>query len=317
VRAQVPCSGSEHTFRTWLAPGTFVDEILGNAAVNGNRSRSPERSHDREPTAGRYPSTDLSRFGTVTRLSRRYVMTSLRSKVPEPAKRVYRSVREFRRDRAEPWRKADRRDTTNIKLMIAFRLGEGDDAVDVGANRGEFLERIVHCAPRGQHLAFEPQPALSEQLAQRYPSATVFPLALADFDGSAEFEIVDTNSPLSSLEIGRDLTAFGSPERRSIEVEVRRLDSVIPRGYSPSFIKVDVEGSEVAFLRGAMRTLRHSKPLIVLEHGLGAENEEFWQLLTVEAGLRMFSIDGIGPLERNQFLDLISGGNRWNWLCHP
>jgi hypothetical protein len=53
----------------------------------------------------------------------------------------------------------------------------------------------------------------------------------------------------------------------AIEVEVRRLDEFLPELTNVSFIKIDVEGGEIACLRGAAGLLERFRPFVSVEYG--------------------------------------------------
>ena len=77
----------------------------------------------------------------------------------------------------------------------------------------------------------------------------------------------------------------------SIRVPVVRLDSLpLP---SPDLIKLDVEGSETAVLRGARQLLERAGPAIVIE--LHATNEEVSDLLD-DCGYTTQNLDSSAPV---------------------
>jgi Methyltransferase FkbM domain len=58
--------------------------------------------------------------------------------------------------------------------------------------------------------------------------------------------------------------AAGDPD--AVEIPVRTLDSLREDlGFHPDLVKIDVEGYEIAVLRGASRTLREDRPVLFLE----------------------------------------------------
>jgi Methyltransferase FkbM domain len=78
----------------------------------------------------------------------------------------------------------------------------------------------------------------------------------------------------------------------SLRAKVRTdlLDNIVSERID--LIKIDVEGAELQVLRGAVNTIRKSKPVIIFEHGYGAAEyygttpEQVYDLLT-ECGLHL------------------------------
>jgi hypothetical protein len=111
-------------------------------------------------------------------------------------------------------------------------------------------------------------------------------------------------------------------ETEVIEVETERLDSHLPEGWLPDFVKIDVEGAEGLAIAGAIDTLRSARPTMVIEHGWGGgkdfgwSDEELFNVICQDIGLRLFSMDGDGPLDLPWFLDLLHTGTHWNWVAH-
>ena len=68
-------------------------------------------------------------------------------------------------------------------------------------------------------------------------------------------------------------------------------------------------------LRGAIETFRLAKPVIAFEHGWHKDTtEEVYSLVCEDLGLRIFNMEGIGPLDRSRFIDELA--TRWNWVAH-
>ena len=90
----------------------------------------------------------------------------------------------------------------------------------------------------------------------------------------------------------------------------------------PSFIKIDVEGAERLVLEGAMHTISRYQPTVVFEHGRGAANhydtgpEQIFALLSGQAGLRIFDLDGRGPYTEADLVETFDRGLSWNFLAH-
>jgi FkbM family methyltransferase len=136
-------------------------------------------------------------------------------------------------------------------------------ALDIGANAGLFAYALSKSYDKV--IAFEINPDMSRKLQQaNLPKVEVIDKGLSSEAGTLTLYIPIQN--------GRELDGWASvlPDNlpnaeRVIEktVEVITLDSLqIP---NVSFIKMDVEGHEVAVLEGAEQTLRAHKPVLLME----------------------------------------------------
>jgi FkbM family methyltransferase len=147
--------------------------------------------------------------------------------------------------------------------IIRRVLNKGSNTIDAGANEGLILRELVKAAPSGRHFAFEPIPALADQLRRQYPHAVVHELALADYSGETTFRYLPDLPAVSSLYQRPDREA--GEEVISLTVSVARLDDVLPSDVRVDFMKVDVEGAERALFLGALDTLKRSTPVVVFE----------------------------------------------------
>lgn len=163
-------------------------------------------------------------------------------------------------------------------FLPAF-VREGDTFLDVGANHGAFaLVASQLVGETGYVLAVEPQPhlaaAVERSLAATAPgSYDVHAVALGDREG-----VIDLLIPRSySGTAGVFKNHSGTHPHRRLAVPLRRFDDLL-QGAPISgsvFLKLDIEGSEYAFVRGAMETLRAHRPVILMEvnrHALAASH---------------------------------------------
>ena len=199
-------------------------------------------------------------------------------------------------------------------------LGRRSNGVDVGCHRGQFLRDFLRLAPEGEHWAFEPIPALAQELKRDFPAVRVVEAALSDASGEASFFIVPDAPARSGLH-RRDFLGTASA-RREIKVRTEALDTLIPVATSIALVKIDVEGAEGLVMRGARRTLERCRPFVIFEHGrlssldFGVRPEEIYALLE-QAGLHISLLSdwlaARAPLTRQAFLQ----AREWYFLAHP
>ena len=207
-------------------------------------------------------------------------------------------------------------------------LERHSNCIDVGCHQGDILKRMLDHAPDGQHYGFEPIPVFCTELKERYLShenVHICCSALSDNVGFSEFQYVTSNPAYSGLKkrrYDRDGEAI-----QSIQVNTDTLDNFISSDLPIHFVKVDIEGGEVLFFRGAMQTLTRYRPYIVFEHGSGGADyyghgpEDVHELLVVGCGLKISVMENWlahkPSLSRQEFLDQFHSGTNYYFLAHP
>jgi FkbM family methyltransferase len=130
-------------------------------------------------------------------------------------------------------------------------------AVDVGANYGAYTYWLTrYCST----VAVEPLPDCAVFLQAAYPEVKVFAIALGDSDGEGQMELPSRHGKTFHTEAKLNLETH---DLASSRVQVKRLDDL--GLYGIGFIKVDVEGHELAVLNGAKRILHEDKPVLLIE----------------------------------------------------
>ncbi len=179
---------------------------------------------------------------------------------------------------------------------LADLLHARSNCVDVGAHQGAILARIQRIAPIGRHIAIEPLPEFADRLRRRFPSATVHEVALSDTNGVSKFHHVVRTPAYSGLRRRQ----YERPDEpvEIIQVRACRLDDLLDPEAPVDFLKIDVEGGELAVLRGSSRTLARHRPAVLFEHGLGAADcygtapADIYDLLASSLQYRIFTLDG-------------------------
>ena len=133
-------------------------------------------------------------------------------------------------------------------------------AVDVGANIGIYTFMLSRIARRV--FAYEPNPEVFPFLrAAARSNVSVFNAGLSSQCGSAVLSVpVVGGAPRDTRGVVTPAHA-GTPDGTSIDL--RRLDD---QGHEDvGFIKIDVEGHELAVIEGARRLLERDRPTLLVE----------------------------------------------------
>lgn len=154
-----------------------------------------------------------------------------------------------------------------LQERLIAQMPERSVYLDIGSNIGV---SSVHALSCGRHSwLFEPNRALNSYVrrlfdANHFANARFEEVALSDAPGTAEFHI-SKSSFLSSFDRSH---AASEGQPTAVQVEMRTLDSYLPELRDAAghiVIKIDVEGHEMAVLRGAEATLRHYHPPVMVE----------------------------------------------------
>lgn len=212
------------------------------------------------------------------------------------------------------------------KSIMKRCIQEQSNCIDVGCHKGEILDVILTLAPKGQHAAFEPIPVLFEQLQEKYKGkATIYPYALSDVSGTSTFQFVRNAPAYSGIHKRKYNTA--SPDIEQISVELKTLDSLIPKDKHIDFIKIDVEGGEFGVMKGSKQLLKKCRPFVIFESGLGASDyygtkpEELYLFLTGEIGLQISTLKAFikkeTPLTQQEFESHFNKNTEYYFIAHP
>lgn len=145
------------------------------------------------------------------------------------------------------------------EIMLG-QVRPGDVVWDIGANVGFFTDKFAAASGlSGSVVAFEPSPGAFDALRQSQGasgSVRLENIALADFDGEADFHVSpDGTDPTNGLFATRADAAVR-------KVKVLRGDTyrAAHTDLAPNRIKIDVEGYEYEVIKGLQETLK-SDPL--------------------------------------------------------
>ena len=180
----------------------------------------------------------------------------------------------------------------------------GMTVIDGGAHLGYFSIVLARLTGQdGQVVAFEPSDEMFPFLVKntgRFTSISREKKMLAETPGKKTFYQFPTL--YSEYNTGTPETI--DPELRAamstIEIEATSLDVFAEEsGIRPGFIKLDLEGGEMAALHGARQLLQSSRPLIAVEMRLQGYDDQYAPIVALmeRLGYGAHAIDDNGQLK--------------------
>lgn len=179
---------------------------------------------------------------------------------------------------------------THIVDLIDQFVRHGDICLDVGANIGFYSCRLANLVgDEGKVLSFEPVNYNRKLLNLNVRANGLRNLEIFEFGLGAKNETLEMKVfPEDDFLIGHnsfvDNETILANARYDVEkIEVRSIDDVLEQGKiaKVDFVKVDIEGYEYHFFKGAKNLLENIRPTIIFEHSpdrlslLGIDENEF------------------------------------------
>jgi methyltransferase, FkbM family len=166
-----------------------------------------------------------------------------------------------------------------ITAIAEQMISDGDVCLDVGANFGWYTTIMsLRSGQTGEVHSFEPMPKTFREL-QRNREVAAHPdriqinnFALGDKEDTVQINMFD------DLPSGHaSLSAKGESRVSSFDCRLTPLDSyLIENGVGDvSFVKVDIEGAEMMFLKGAERLFKQAVPPVFLMEMALAQTKNF------------------------------------------
>lgn len=155
-----------------------------------------------------------------------------------------------------------------IKGALQERAGA---FLDVGANCGQTLIKVLSVDPQRRYFGFEPQLECCffiERFKNKNDlrNVVVLPVALSDSDGATQLffdEPVDLTASLLPVQFD----TIDEVRSRSTWVLARRGDAIVNELCieDVAVIKIDVEGFELEVIQGLQNTIRKFEPVLIFE----------------------------------------------------
>jgi FkbM family methyltransferase len=138
-----------------------------------------------------------------------------------------------------------------------IKLSDAEIFLDAGAYDGDTLEQFfIRTDGRfSKYLALEPDPNNYEKLVNRVKKLPAGKVEIF------RYAVGEENCTLRFNATGGEGAAIS--EEGSVVVESKRIDDLF-YNYKPTYLKFDIEGAELAALKGAERTIKEYKPKLAV-----------------------------------------------------
>lgn len=135
--------------------------------------------------------------------------------------------------------------------------------IDIGANIGIMARILKDNIPNTGIVCIEPDAGNINTLVINIPEAVIHQKAISSIIGEGS---LTSHGNHQTYRLNLETLSESAP------IEVTTLDSLNIQ--SVMLIKIDVEGSELEVLKGAVNTIKKYKPLIYLEHHYDLVNKD-------------------------------------------
>lgn len=202
---------------------------------------------------------------------------------------------------------------TNV-VGTAFRDLASPVVFDVGANIGDYSLLVKRHLPSAQIYAFEPAQSTFQQLEKHIAAEAgngnikPFKIGFSDAEKTVELHSYTIEgqevSLLASIDLRQPTQVVDVKTSVSERIQVQTIDTFCElEGVERiEFLKLDVEGHELAVLRGAQRMLRDRR-IKIIQFEFGPANiysrtffYDFWSLLSEDFELYRIVPNGIVPI---------------------
>jgi FkbM family methyltransferase len=174
-----------------------------------------------------------------------------------------------------------------VAKIIQAAHAQTDLFCDLGANKGYWTVRASALFSRvtAVEAAADTYRQLAEN-AEHLSNVTLRQAAIFSHSGQ-EMTFINVHNSHASARLSQEDAA--APEDHTETIITVTIDDLIPKG-TAALIKLDVEGAEVAALKGGARALREGSVILFEDHGADTDCAPSAYLLS-QPGLRIYSIE--------------------------
>jgi len=167
----------------------------------------------------------------------------------------------------------------DFNALGLFDIPDDKVFIDVGSNRGEGIQStLITMKGENKIIGFEPNPLVFEKLRSYFngngrvelhncglgATEQTHPLYVPFyrnwmFDGLSSFKKSEAADWLKTRLSGFKEKRLSIKE---VKCDIKTMDSF---NLNPGFVKIDVQGFELEVLKGAVQTIEHHKPVMLIE----------------------------------------------------
>lgn len=159
---------------------------------------------------------------------------------------------------------------SEVNAVNKFLKGDINSIVDCGGNKGLYVAEILRRNKNASLYVFEPSTLNYNHLIERFSNSSnvkIINKAVSDSVGEMSLYSDNDGSGLASL-AKRNMDHFNLDYEEMEKVAVTTLDTEL-KGSAFDLLKLDIEGFELAALRGAKRVMEKTK---VIQFEFGGAN---------------------------------------------
>lgn len=194
-----------------------------------------------------------------------------------------------------------------LTRFIIKNLNPSDIFYDVGANYGFYSALASYLIGRGTGQAhiFEPNPSAIRYIKKNMNAdgkkIFINEVGVADTEGMTVFyDTVEGGKGGMSTMLKETVLRWKLPFKE-IKIKTATLDDYALAHAPPTFLKIDVDGSEKKVIRGAVKMLKSAAPIIAMEvwdaNHVKADTMEALRILQ-DLGYESFRLDEKGEIQR-------------------
>jgi len=197
-------------------------------------------------------------------------------------------------------------EVATIRYIRKITKNERPVVFDVGANIGQYCQKLLHALPPNWSIySFEPSKATFAILRDRIrePRVQLQNMGLGEQNGTLTLYHYHDRSSLASV-FKRDLTHYQIDQTEKEEITIETIDRFCEAHQITfiDFLKLDIEGNELATLKGA-RQMLENKNIGAIQFEFGGTNidsrtnfRDFWNLLHENYNLYRILKDGLAHI---------------------